>query len=133
MLRPQVHHFHMIDRCTRWHAAMVVPNKHEETLMKAIDTLWVATHGPPKELITDGESGIALSNLTKENMIINTAFFKKEAWERIGGYDVQMVSGLEDWEFWIALLKNGSKVKKIDEIGYYYKKRQSNGSKYNHF
>ena len=57
--------FHMIDRCTRWHAAMVIPNKHEETLMKAIDTLWVATHGPPKELITDGESGIALSNLTK--------------------------------------------------------------------
>ena len=57
--------FHMIDRCTRWHTAMVIPNKQEETLMKAIDTLWVATHGPPKALITDGESGIALSNLTK--------------------------------------------------------------------
>ena len=34
--------------------------------MKAIDTLWVSIHWPPKELITDGESGIAISQLTQE-------------------------------------------------------------------
>ena len=31
--------FHMLDRCTRWQAATVVPNKEDESLMKAIDTI----------------------------------------------------------------------------------------------
>ena len=53
--------FHMIDRCTRWHAAMVVPGKTEEDCMAALDELWFTIHGPPKELITDGESGIVRS------------------------------------------------------------------------
>ena len=56
----------MLDRCTRWHAAMVIPNKEDSTLIKAIDSLWVSIHGPPKELITDGESGIVMSHLTTE-------------------------------------------------------------------
>eukprot|EP00974_Lingulodinium_polyedra_P035674 3423952-Lingulodinium_polyedra.AAC.1 len=34
--------------------------------MKAIDVLWMATHGPPKELITDSESGIVFSEKTRE-------------------------------------------------------------------
>ena len=58
--------FHMIDRCTRWHATVLVPGKDEETLMTAIDTIWVSIHGPMKELITDGESGIVLSNTTNQ-------------------------------------------------------------------
>ena len=56
--------FHMLDRCTRWHAAMLIDDKKEETLMGAIDTLWISTHGAPKELIVDGETGIAVSAKT---------------------------------------------------------------------
>ena len=33
--------------------------------MAAIDELWIATHGAPKEFITDGESGIARSEQCK--------------------------------------------------------------------
>ena len=51
----------MLDRCTPRHAARVVPRKDEDTLMQAIDELWVSTHGAPKELIVDRESGIAVS------------------------------------------------------------------------
>ena len=58
--------FHMLDRCTRWHAASVIPNKEEGTLMKAIDTIWITVHGTPRELITDGESGIVYSDRTKD-------------------------------------------------------------------
>ena len=57
--------FHMIDRCTRWHAAKLVRSKAEEDLMAAIDELWIATHGAPKEFICDGESGIARSEQCK--------------------------------------------------------------------
>ena len=56
--------FHMLDRCTRWHAAVLVPGKDEETLMQALDTVWFSTHGAPKELIVDGESGITVSAKT---------------------------------------------------------------------
>ena len=33
--------------------------------MEAIEELWVSIHGPPKELIVDGESGIARSEQTR--------------------------------------------------------------------
>jgi hypothetical protein len=58
--------FHMMDRCTRWHAARLIPDKTEGTLMKAIDELWVSIHGSPKELITDGETGIVASEATNQ-------------------------------------------------------------------
>ena len=64
--------FHMLDRCTRWHAATVIPNKEDETLIKAIDTMWTTIHGPPQELITDGESGIVVSGRTREYLARNT-------------------------------------------------------------
>ena len=57
--------FHMLCRCTRWHVARVIPNKESDTLMKAIQELWVGTHGPMRELITDNEGGIVLSERTK--------------------------------------------------------------------
>ena len=62
----KIHHLPHVDRCTRWHAARVVPGKDEDTLMQAIDELWVSTHGAPKELIVDGESGIAVSERTNQ-------------------------------------------------------------------
>ena len=58
--------FHLVDRCTRWEAAGVIPDKTGETLLKAIDTLWVGIHGPMKELITDEESGIAIDLETQQ-------------------------------------------------------------------
>ena len=56
--------FHMLCRCTRWHAGAVIPDMTEETLTNAIQTCWVGLHGPMKELIIDGESGIVVSETT---------------------------------------------------------------------
>ena len=60
-------------------------------------------------------------NLSQNNLIFCSALYKKIDWECINGYDEQMKSGLEDWEFWIALLKNGGKVFRINEVGFYYR------------
>lgn len=73
------------------------------------------------------ESGIwdlhtfSLFNLARRNMIFCSAFFRKQEWSRVGGYDTNLIYGLEDWEFWIAILKNGGEVKCLDEIGFYYR------------
>ena len=63
----------------------------------------------------------SLYDLCKFNMIFCSALFRKKDWELVGGYDIHMIYGLEDWEFWIAILKNGGHVKCLDEIGFFYR------------
>ena len=55
------------------------------------------------------------------NHIYCSAFFKKVDWERIGGYDSNLIYGVEDWEFWISLLNKNSNVKLIDYDGFFYR------------
>jgi len=65
-----------------------------------------------------------LKALLLDNMIFCTAMFHKSDWERAGGYDEQMKNGMEDWEFWISLLKTeGKKVLKLPNVGFYYRIR----------
>lgn len=63
----------------------------------------------------------SLYNLSLKNMIFCSALYRKSEWERIGGYDSNMREGLEDWEFWIAMLKDGGEVKCLDCKGFYYR------------
>lgn len=63
----------------------------------------------------------SLYNLSQNNLIFPTAMFRKTEWEVIGGFDVKMIYGWEDWEFWIAMLKNGGNVKRLDIVGYFYR------------
>lgn len=64
-------------------------------------------------------------NLAVSNIIFCSAMFKKEDWLHIGGYDENMKGGLEDWEFWIHLLKNGGKVKQLDQVCFFYRIKHS--------
>ena len=52
--------FNAICRCTRWYYAEVIDDKEADTLLDALDN-WVRVHGPMKELIMDGELGLAAS------------------------------------------------------------------------
>jgi glycosyltransferase involved in cell wall biosynthesis len=44
-----------------------------------------------------------------------SAMFRKECWEKVKGYDEQMKSGYEDWEFWLRLTSAGWKVHVLKE------------------
>ena len=63
----------------------------------------------------------SLKLLAIDNMIFCSALYRKKDWEQVDGYDVNMVYGLEDWEFWLAILKNGGNVKRLDYVGFYYR------------
>nr|WP_315149668.1 glycosyltransferase [uncultured Flavobacterium sp.] len=63
----------------------------------------------------------SLKAMAKGNIIFCSAIYRKIDWERVAGYDLNMNHGFEDWEFWIALLKNGGNVKRLDIIGFYYR------------
>lgn len=63
----------------------------------------------------------SLSLLAKRNMIFCSAIFRKQDWDCVKGYDVNMIYGWEDWEFWVGILKDGGKVFCLDEVGFYYR------------
>lgn len=63
----------------------------------------------------------SLYNLSRKNMIFCSALFRKKDWETVGGFDVNMIHGWEDWEFWISMLKNGGLVKKIESVQFFYR------------
>ncbi|GHA49330.1 hypothetical protein GCM10007103_32680 [Salinimicrobium marinum] len=67
----------------------------------------------------------SLINLSRKNMIFSSAVFKKDDWVKIGGYDLSMRYGWEDWEFWISLLKNGGKVEQLNITGFFYRIREN--------
>ncbi len=50
-----------------------------------------------------------------------SAMFRRSIWEETGGYDEQMKSGYEDWEFWIRLTSSGKKVHVIKEFLFHYR------------
>ncbi len=45
---------------------MIIPDKTPESIQLALGTAWINIHGPPKELITDQEGGLAQSKETTE-------------------------------------------------------------------
>ena len=55
------------------------------------------------------------------NIIYCSGFYKKSDWERVNGYDENLIYGMEDWDFWIAILEQDSKVKYLDYLGFYYR------------
>ncbi|MDR1601132.1 MAG: glycosyltransferase [Tannerella sp.] len=59
--------------------------------------------------------------LARRNIIHPCGMYRREDWVRAGGYLADI--GREDWVFWIALLKDGGKVVRLNHTGFYYRIR----------
>jgi glycosyltransferase involved in cell wall biosynthesis len=64
-------------------------------------------------------------DLIVSNSIFASAIYKKSDFLKTNGYDVNLVYGLEDWEFWIQLLDKNSIVYKINDFHFYYRIRSN--------
>lgn len=53
--------------------------------------------------------------LSERNLITSCAMFRRDAWQKVGGYDEEL-SGYEDWDFWVTLGEAGYSMKCLDEI-----------------
>jgi glycosyltransferase involved in cell wall biosynthesis len=60
-------------------------------------------------------------DLIVQNSIFCSAMYKKADYLNTDGYDSNLKLGLEDWEFWIQLLDENSKVVKINKVHFYYR------------
>jgi glycosyltransferase involved in cell wall biosynthesis len=65
-----------------------------------------------------------LRRMLMGNLIFCAAFFRKSAWEAVGGYDRAMVAGYEDWDFWLSLIEQGAQVHRIPEVHFFYRVKQ---------
>ena len=63
--------------------------------------------------------------MLKDFIVINngraSTMFRKKCWRVAGGFDEKMQDGYEDWEFWIAILKQGGTVHIIKEVLSHYR------------
>ena len=66
----------------------------------------------------------SLDLLARKNIMDNCALYRKEDWERVGGYCPQIVTR-EDWAFWISILKDGGKVVILPEVYHHYRIRST--------
>lgn len=69
--------------------------------------------------------GGSIDNFLFSNAALGTSMFRKKDWNNCGRYDETMKKGLEDWEFFIRLLKNGGSTEIIQEPLYNYRKRNN--------
>lgn len=70
-----------------------------------------------------------------DNQIHCCSLYKKEIWDKIGGYDENMKLGYEDWDFWIRAMIAGYKIQVLREPLFFYRKHgisMVNGSRQNH-
>lgn len=63
--------------------------------------------------------------LLEGNMIYCSAIYRKADYFLTEGYDENMLSGLEDWDFWIQLLNEKDSVYKINKVMFYYRVKQT--------
>lgn len=61
--------------------------------------------------------------LCRGSHIVTTALFRREAWEATAGYNPNMVSGYEDWDFWIACAKRAFLPRRIPRCLFSYRAR----------
>lgn len=62
-----------------------------------------------------------MQKLMLGNYIDACAIYRKDMWEKIGGYDKAMKYGHEDWEFWLNAAFSGYRFQYVDEVLYDYR------------
>lgn len=75
--------------------------------------------GDKKGELTNKE--FVFENMLTENQIHNSAIFRRSDFIASGGYNTNMIYGIEDWDFYLSLLYPQDKVVKLNAFHYYYR------------
>ncbi len=65
----------------------------------------------------------SLEIMLARNIILCCSLFRKSDWEKVNGYNKNMVYGGEDWDFWLSLIELKKKVYKIPKYHFFYRIR----------
>jgi glycosyltransferase involved in cell wall biosynthesis len=65
-----------------------------------------------------------LLSLIRVGFIDACALYRKHLWEDVGGYDEDMPSILEDWDFWLRVAFHGTTFVHLPKVGFDYRVRR---------
>ena len=64
----------------------------------------------------------SIEKLMGQNILCVTALFRREDFEKTGGFNNNMREGFEDWDFWMSMFQDGKGIAyKIPKILFYYR------------
>lgn len=67
----------------------------------------------------------SIDKLMGHNLFVNCSMFRRLDFDRVNGFNLNMKKGLEDWDFWLSILKNGGRAKCLDGIHFFYRIKYS--------
>ena len=56
-----------------------------------------------------------------DNCIFVTSLFRKEDWQKAGGFCEDFTAGMEDYDFWLSLLEMGREVCQLPQVYFHYR------------
>ncbi len=74
-------------------------------------------------------TGGTIKDALINNVAMGSSIFCRSGWVEVGGYDLSMQKGYEDWEFYIRLIENGGIVKVIPEVLFNYRNKPASRNK----
>lgn len=63
----------------------------------------------------------SLRAMLQDNIVFVTSMFRREDWERVGGFNTNMHAGMEDYDFWLSILELDREVVQIPEVLFHYR------------
>lgn len=74
--------------------------------------------------------------LLQRNLMTCTTLYRREVWEKTGGYNTNMKHGYEDWDFWISAVEKGFRGTNIHLPLFIYRRKSDsmleNRTRYDH-
>lgn len=86
-------------------------------------TTWLQEFGERKNLWET--SGFDIPKLLVNNVVHAGSLFRKEVWEKIGGYQKMDIGGYEDWNFWLSIVEKNYEWTVIKKPLFYYRIREN--------
>ncbi|MGZ5219734.1 MAG: glycosyltransferase family 2 protein [Chitinophagaceae bacterium] len=105
------------DRFNKDFLKLALPNFENEQV--GVVTCFVKAFGDRS--YTWRPRGGGAANFLFKNECCGNSLFRRKAWVETGGFDEQMKSGYEDWEFWIRITKAGWLVKVVKQYLFNYR------------
>ncbi len=72
----------------------------------------------------------SLDAMLENNTIFVTALFRRDDWDKVGGFKDDMKAGFEDYDFWLSIIELGRDVYQIPERLFHYRKHSRKASRY---
>ena len=69
-------------------------------------------------------TGAGVNDVLYFNNAIGNCLFKKEVWREVGGYDLKMKNGYEDWEFNISVAVKGYDIHVLEHVLFNYRLKE---------